>query len=202
MTIAQFYLPHIKQEQDAFRQVLTTYFFNGQYKNSRILDICCGVVNEESLLFDYFGIDSELVSIDNDRTLEELLIELGRKSVIIGDIRELNKYVSGKFQLIIGRNIPLNPKHNHYEKEIFDYWPEIFDNLTHFMENDSTLFLTLAREDEFYRAEEILSKLRYHIKIKEKNQIVVPSDHIGVVGADIKDNYVISAQPPLQLRLF
>jgi len=59
-----------------------------------------------------------------------------------------------------------------------------------------------VREDEFYRAQEILDSEGYRIKVKEKNPIRVQSDYIGIRGADKKDDYVIIAQPSLQLRLF
>ncbi|MEK6872824.1 MAG: hypothetical protein AABW90_02315 [Nanoarchaeota archaeon] len=136
--------------------MLRTYFPNGQYKNSRILDICSGVVNEEPLLIEHFGENTKLASLDNDKSLEELLKELGRKSVRIGDIRELDRYIEGKFNLVIGRNVPLNPNYNAWRNEVPDCWPGVFENLVRFMEFDSTLFLTLVREDEFYRTQEIL----------------------------------------------
>ena len=94
--VAQYYLEYIAKEQEGFRQVLKTYFLNGQYKNPRILDICCGVANEEPLLIEHFGENIELVGIDNDKSLGELLKELGRKSVRFGDIRELEDLVNDK----------------------------------------------------------------------------------------------------------
>lgn len=190
------------KEQEGFRQVLRTYFPNGQYKNSRILDICVGIANEEPLLIEHFGENTELIGLDSNKSLEKLLNELGRKSVIIGDIRELEKYVKGKFSLVIGRNVPLNPNYNNWGEDVPDYWPEVFENLLRFMEFNSTLFLTLVREDEFYRAQEILGNIGYRLKVKERNPVIVQSDYIGVRGADTKDHYVVIAQPPLQLRLF
>jgi len=195
-------LEYVAKEQEEFKQVLNNYFPNGQCQNLRILDICCGIAIEEPLLIQHFGENTELLSLDNDKSLEGLLKDLGRKSVIIGDIRELEKYTKGKFHLIIGRNVPLNPNHNYEEGKILDYWPEIFENLIKFMTNDATLFLTLVREDEFYRAEEILNDLGYRIKYRERNPIVVPSDYVGVRGADTTDHYVVLAQVPIQLRLF
>ncbi len=200
--VAQYYLEYIAKEQEGFRQVLRKYFSNGQYKNSRILNICCGIANEEPSLIQHFGKNSELVSLDNDKSLEELLKKLGRKSVRIGCIRELDRYIEGKFNLVIGRNVPLNPNHNVWRDKVPDFWPEIFENLVKFMEFDSTLFLTLVREDEFYRAKEVLNNIGYRIKVKERNPIIVQSDYIGVRGADTKDHYIVIAQPNLQLRLF
>ena len=202
MTRAEYYLKFIEKEQEGFRQVLKTYFPNGQHKSKRILDICSGVANEEPLLMEHFGKKTELVSLDKDESLGDLVNDLGRKSVRFGDVRELGKYVEGKFDLVIGRNIPLNPNGNDYMSKVPDCWPGVFENLPRFMEFDSMLFLTLAREDEFHRALEILDKSEYTFKVKEKNKILVKSDHIGIKGADEKDNHVIIAQPSSQLRLF
>ncbi len=199
---AQHYLKRIASEQDGFWQVLINYFPNVCNKNSRILDICCGVANEEPLLVRHFGKKTELISLDNNKGLESLLNELGRKSVKIGDVRELDRHVKGKFNLVMGRNVPLNPNYDAFRDRVFDYWPDVFEDLSRFMTSDATLFLTLVREDEFYRAEEILNWAGYRIRLKEINPIIVPSDYIGIQGADTKDSYVIIAQPPLQLRLF
>jgi len=197
MDATQYYLPYIKKEQRAFREVLNNYFPNEQGQNPRILDICCGIANEEPLLIRHFGENTELLSLDWDPLLKKFLEPLGRKSVVIGDIRKLKKFAVGKYQIVIGRNIPLNPNDDPLRKKVPDPWPEIFENLTKYMIVESRLFLTLARHDEFNRARNILSKSGYRINVDEENQIKVPSDYIGVCGADVKDNYVIIAQPLL-----
>lgn len=202
MGVAQYYLEHIEKEQEGFRKVLHRYFPNGQYVNPRILNICSGVANEEPLLFQHFGENSELLSLDNNSSLEELLLDLGRKSVIIGDLREIHRFAKGKYDIVMGRNVSLNPNNRDFVAEVPDLWPELFEDLVKYFAPNSTLFLTLVREDEFYRAQEILDSVGYRTTTKEKNLIKVPSDYIGIIGADVKDDYVIIAQPPIQLRLF
>jgi hypothetical protein len=202
MSVSQYYLEHIKKEQEGFRRVLNRYFPNSQYVNPRILNICSGIANEEPLLIHRFGKKTELLSLDNDTSLEELLADLRRKSVVIGDLREIHKFTKGKYDIVMGRNIPLHPNSDSFREKIPDIWPGLFENLVKYFNSDSTLFLTLVREDEFYRAQEILDSVGYRIKVKEKNPIRVQSDYIGIRGADKKDDYVIIAQSPLQLRLF
>ncbi len=202
MGIAQYYLKYIEEEQEGFKRVLNRYFPNDQYTNPRILNICSGVANEEPLIIQHFGEETELLSLDNDASLEELVADLRRKSVVIGDIRELHKFAKGKYDIVMGRNVPLNPNIDSFIEKIPDMWLRLFEDLVKYFDSDSTLFLTLVREDEFYRAQEILDFVGYRMKVKEKNPIRVQSDYIGVRGADKKDNYVIIAQPPLQLRLF
>lgn len=202
MESVQDYLEFIEKEQEGFKQVLDIYLPKNAYKNPRCLSVCSGIANEEPLLFQHFGEGAELVSLDHDSSLEALVKQLNRKSVVIGDIRELGKYVKGEFDIILGRNVPLNPNHNYAINKVPDYWPEFFEGLTKFMHKDTMLFLTLVREDEFFRAEMILSCVGYRILIKEENKVVVSSDYIGVKGSDTKDHYVIVCQSPLQLRLF
>ena len=202
MGVAQYYLKHIEEEQEGFRKVLHRYFPNGQCVNPRILNICSGIANEEPLLIQRFGEDTELLSLDNNYSLEELLTDLGRKSVRIGDLRELHKFARGKYDIVIGRNVPLNPNRDNLREKIPDLWPGLFEDLVKYFAANSTFFLTLVREDEFYRAQQILDAVGYRMTLKEKNPIRVPSDYIGIRGADEKDDYVILAQPPLQLRLF
>ncbi|MFQ5531627.1 MAG: hypothetical protein ACE5ES_03375 [Candidatus Nanoarchaeia archaeon] len=199
MGLAQHYLEDIAKEQEGFRQVLELYFSNGQYREPRILSICSGVANEEPLLKNHFGENSELISLDNNPHLEIFWRELGRKSVQIRDVRELYKHVRGKFNLVVGRNVPLNPNYRSLMKKVPDCWPRVFEDLIEFMESDYTLFLTVVRGDEFDRAKEILDNTGYRIEVKERNQIVVPSDYIGIAGSDTKDHYVIVAQPPFKI---
>lgn len=202
MESVQNYLKFIEKEQEGFKQVLDVYLPKNAYKNPRCLSVCSGIANEEPLLFQHFGKGTELVSIDHDPSLEALVKQLNRKSLVIGDIKELDKYVKGEFDIILGRNVPLNPNHDYTINKVPDYWPEFFESLTEFMHKDTKLFLTLVREDEFYRAETILSGAGYRLNIKEENRVVVPSDYIGVKGSDTKDDYIIVCQSPLQLRLF
>lgn len=197
MGIAQYYLEHIVEEQEGFRRVLDRYFPMGQYVNPRILNICSGVANEEQLLIERFGEGTELLSLDNDPSLEGLLAELGRKSVIIGDLREIHEFARGKYDIVMGRNVPLNPNRDPFREPIPDMWPQLFRDLVKYFNPGSTLFLTLVREDEFDRAQEILASVGYRVEVKEKNPIRVQSDYIGIQGADEKDDYVILAQPPL-----
>lgn len=209
MVNVDMYKEDTKKEKEAFKRVLYHYFSGKEmdYYNPRILNICCGAVTEEPVLFQYFGKDSELISLDNDERFEEIAAQLGRESFRLGDVRDLKDYVEGKFDIVIGRNVPLNPNydtlHKIWRNVVTDHWPETFGKLIMHMHAGSTLFLTLARDDEVYRAKEILDCFRYSIRTIERNRIIVPSSYIGVKGSDTKDRFVIVAQPPkmLQMRL-
>ena len=197
----QFYSDRISKEQDGFTKVLSYYFSNKKYKNLRILNLCCGPITEEQVLFEYFGSQTEIISIDRDPQFEILAKEFKRKTFKLGDILALEKLVTGKFDIIFGRNIPLNPNHNLLEEQDIDMWPDLFRDLVNYMNIHSKLFLTFCRDDEYFRAMYILKQNKYDIKMAEENKIIVPSDRLGVAGADIKDNYVIMAQSPICLNL-
>lgn len=196
MEVEQFYLDKISEEQKAFRQLLEEYFPNTVYSNPRILDICCGCINEEPVLLEYFGRETDLIGIDSDPQFEQIAKKLNRKSFKLGDICDLNTLVEGVFDIVIGRNVPLNPNHRDTDEIYSDPWPKIFNSISQYMNTSSQLLLTLCREDEFFRAIEILESNDYQIVLKEKNKIVVPSDKLGVAGADVKDDYIILTQPP------
>lgn len=201
MEVLSRYQEHIEKEQKAFKRVLETYLPKDNYKPRRILNICCGVVPEEPVLFEHFGRDVELVSIDKDQRLEKIAKSLGRRTLRRGDIRELGRHVEGKFGLVLGRNVPLNPNYRPWAKKLPDPWPSIFEILSDYIEPTGILFLTVLTEDEVHRAEQILEKRGYRIKVKERNLLPVPSSYITVRGSDTKDHYVIIAQPSLQFRL-
>jgi len=201
MEVLPRYQDYIEKEQQAFKRVLETYLPKETHKPQRILNICCGVVPEEPVLFEHFGSNIELVSLDKDQRLEKIAKLLRRKTFRKGDITELGKHIEGKFDLVLGRNVPLNPNYRPWAKKLPDPWPSIFEVLSDYIEPTGILFLTVLREDEMYRAEQILGKRGYRIKVKEKNSIPVPSSYITVKGSDTKDHYVIIAQPSLQFRL-
>ena len=200
MNIDQFYLDRIQQEQDALKKVFNTYFSHNDIQNPKILDICCGCVNEEPVLFEYFGDKINLISVDSDPQFKEITETLGRKSFRTGNIFNLGKLVTHNFDLVVGRNVPLNPNHREYFEAYNDPWPAFFSTLPKYMNPSSQLFLTVCRDDEFYRALEILQSNDYELLLKEENRIIVPSDRLGVAGSDIKDNYVVLARFPKLLK--
>ena len=195
---------NVSEEQKSFLNVLKKYF-NGKYKNPRILNICCGSANEEPVLFKYFGEGSELISIDKSDYAKEFAEAFKRKTFRQGDVSELEHIVDGKFDIVIGRNLTLSPYglglSRKEGKERFYYWFCIFDKITNYLKDNSTLFITLLRDDEFKVGNGILNSLDYRIKLSERNKITVHSDGIGVAGSSTKDHYLIIAQPPLQLKL-
>jgi len=184
MNISEEHRLEIEAEQGAFSKVIDIYF---PKKADRILDFCCGTANEEPALLQKYR-RSELISLDYDGDMKKRARELGRKTVRQGDVSNLENYVKGKFDLIIGRNVPLNPS---YYKSSVDIWPEFFEALPKFMTNDATLFLTLLRPDELIRAVKLLEN--YNITMKERNRVIVPSDNNAVMG-DLKDDYIIIAK--------
>ncbi len=188
------YLKETKEEQKAFSEVLTHYFERGKYKNPRILNFLCGTANDEPFLMHYFHGTTRLISLDNCKHSERFAKKLKRKSFRRGDLLELK--LQGKFDLIIGRNIPLNSNGHSPEQ---DYWPKVFNNFTNYMKKNAKLFLTLTKEEEFLRAKKILEGLNYKIIVKEKNKIRVPNSFIKTPEADPKDYYVLIAEAPEKL---
>ncbi len=187
----------VSREQSDLRAVLQHYLSDIQFKNPRILDICCGTMHEEPLLYELFGEGTSMIGIDARQSSVEKAAELGRKSVRLGDLRYLNEYVEGTFDIVVGRNVPLNPNGGLWRLEYDDPWPGIiFPNIASVMNDNSILFLTLLMEDEFYRAQQILSRHKFRILLEEKNPIPVRSDLV-CVAADMKDTYVITAKAPL-----
>jgi len=120
--------------------------------------------------------------------------------------------LNDKFDLIIGRNVPLSPgcyeavpgSPLFYATRIFlpksfgrfkpvtedDGWLSIFRGIKKFAEKDAELFLTLLMKPEFLRAQEILKKAGYTVLEKQQNMFPCVNDNACFV-TDYKDNYVI-----------
>jgi len=194
MGVTDYYLEDICEEQRDLKKVFDKYIFGRGLENPRIFSFCCGVANEGPLLFDRFGENTDITGLDFDESLVPFVSELDRKFVSFGDVRNLDNILIGKYDLVIGRNVPLNPRKGTMDEEFFDYWPGVFTSLMEYMGKDSLLFLTLAREDEFDKACGILRGLELDVEVQEENPIRVHSDFIGIAGANVKDNYVILAQ--------
>lgn len=189
----------IAQERRDFRKVLSHYLPN--YPNCKgVLDICCGLVIEEPLIYELFGNDIELISLDHRPHLGLLAEKIGIKTFREGDVGNLGEYVQGKFDLVIGRNVPLNPRKGRFDTAVKDSWPGVFDNLLNFMNPGACLFLTLVREDEYWRAKDILENGGYKLLSGERNPFYVTASS-GVM-MDQKDQYVVVAQQDSQLGLF
>lgn len=202
-----------KQEKEAqdFERILRRFFPEKEkYQGIKILNICCGTINEEPVLYNYFN-PSKLVSIDNCESMEKQAKEFGRKSFVRADLTSLENVLDDKFDLLLGRNVPLDPagygtypgsplcyvpkfflpKLGHYKPVTEDdEWFKIFLGLKKFAEGNAGLFLTLLRDDEYLRAQDILKKAGYIIVQKEQNICPCTSDNIGV-AADYKDSYLI-----------
>ncbi len=207
-------LEKINKERIGFKKILEYYFKEKNYKN--ILNICCGPVTEEPVLFDFFK-PSKLLSVDDFEDAEKWAKIYNSKSFIKWDISKLNEilYEDEKFDILLGRNIPLSPNGygitpESYVKLAFGYkkklegfhylpiekndeWLSIFKNLKNYLLKDASFFLTFWRNDEFYRAQEILKKLNYEIILAEENKYPCLSDGIGVAH-NKKDYYVIKGK--------
>jgi len=197
-----------QKEINDFKRILSNYFPDQKaFSGKRILNIGCGPVTEEPALNEYFS-PSKLVSIDNCEYRKEDAIKNNRKSFVFGDLRELEKILSEKdrFDIIIGRNVPLSPGGTgtypgDFMRSCTDYkpvtendmWLGIFRKIKGFCEEKSTMFLTFLRTDEFLRAEKILEKINYSIIKKEENSHLCFSDGIGVAHGT-KDHFIILAQ--------
>jgi len=198
---AKFYKDHIAKEQEKLREFLIEYL-PANFRPDNIMDFCCGAANEEPLFYELYGKHISITSFDNSEHTLQLIKDLGieRKSIVRLDIDEVDNYFQNKkFDLLIGRNIPINPNRRIFSDEKYpDNWPKRLENLKKHLTDDGYLLMTFARGDEFYRAQELLNELNYRIIIQEKNQIIIPSDYIGIAGADIKDNYIILAMKEKQ----
>jgi len=194
---SEYYRNLIEKEQIELKTFFVHYLPK-ELKPHDIVNFCCGVANEESILYDLYGNDISLVSFDRSEDMIRIARELSleRKSIIKLDTKDINAHFKGlKFDLLIGRNIPINPNNTErYSNEISpDEWPQFLQNLKSHFNRNGYLLMTFAREDEFERAKELLNKLNYNLIVQEKNAVVVPSDRIGIAGADVKDNYVVIA---------
>jgi SAM-dependent methyltransferase len=186
----------IPQEEEKLIEFFSHYMPDN-YKPKKILNFCCGIANEEPVLKKLYGNSIELISFDRDPQMEEMAKDIGRKSFVKGEIQEIETIAKNTYDLLIGRNIPINPNRDfigHYE----DQWSEFLNRAQNKINPDGYLLMTFARDDEFYRGNDLLNSLEYKILIQEENAITIPSDRIGIAGADIKDNYVILAQKPNQ----
>ena len=155
-------LMDIEKEQRALGTFLDLYLPTDRYKKPRILNICSGIANEEPLLFQKYGTDIDLLSLDVSEYMVELSRELGRMSVKQGDLRELSDHATGRYDIVIGRNVPLNPQRGSLD-DFEDFWPRVFEDLIDYMDPQSTLLLTLVRSDEHDRAMEILHSSEYNV---------------------------------------
>lgn len=203
------FLNLLKNDAEDFRKLLEYYIPSKEdYLNSRILNICCGLINEEPVLYDYFK-PRELISIDECFTAEERARELGRKSFVRGSLEELDDVLSGNdlFDVIMGRNVPLSPRgsgnipepycysyslnHTHYKPVTNDsVWYKIFLNIKNHARENAMLLLTLLRDDEFLRTLDIMKKLECKITVNEENKHPCTSDGFGA-ASDKKDYYII-----------
>ena len=183
----------IRHEQKGIRKVIKKYFPDGTYTDPKILNFCCGLANEEPIIYDHFGDGTKLISLDACGNAEKNTRYLGRKSFVRDTIQEFLKDTDDRFDIIMGRNVPLNPKYGPCDDRSDDPWPSVFHNMRTAFEQDGTLFLTLLREDEFKRCKEILSD-DYNIKESKFNKITVVSDKYGT-ASEYKDHYIVMAEP-------
>lgn len=195
---SRYYKDRIEKEQFYLKEFFAHYLPTDFHPKS-IIDFCCGIANEEPILYEMYGQGTALVSFDNsDQMIQQAKdLVLNRKSIIKLDVNDFSsRFHTQSFDLFIGRNVPINPNRprTFYDSTTYpDIWPNFLENIKNHLNPDAYLFMTFARIDEFERATETLENLNYNIIIQEKNKIVIPSDHIGIAGADIKDNYVVMA---------
>ena len=199
----------LKKDAEDFKKLLEHYIPNKEdYHNSRILNICCGLINEEPVLYDYFK-PEKLISIDNCGTAEERAERLGRKSFVRGELNKLDDVLSSDnlFDVIMGRNVPLSPRgsgnipepycyhyslnHTYYKPVTNDdEWYKIFLSIKDYAGENAMLLLTLLRDDEFLRAREIMKRLGCEITVNEENNHPCTSDGFGA-ASDKKDYYIL-----------
>jgi len=205
----------INKEREGFRRILGHYLPSRNQRELKILNICCGPVTEEPVLNEFFN-PLKLVSVDYSESVEEWARAYGSKSFVRGDISKLDEILGNeKFNFLLGRNIPLSPGgyglapgsyaefpfghkkpltgYRYEPVEESDDWLNIFRNLRKHLSEGSEFFLTLSRNDEFYRAQEILRKSGYHIINAGENKFPCPSDRIGMADKE-KDYYFISGR--------
>jgi len=201
-----------EKEAEEYSRLLKKVFPEPE-QGIKILNICCGTISEEDALYKHFS-PAKLVSIDCSEVMERWAKKLGRKSFVKADLSALEHVLTEKFELLLGRNIPLNPggfgrcpgsalcyipeflmpglgKPLPVEKN--DKWLDIFKKIKSFMNNDSEFFITLLRDDEYLRALNLLPSAGYIICEKYENPNPTSSDSIGV-AVDYKDTYIIKGR--------
>ena len=193
-----------KREIKDFKKLIQNYFPNQKrFFGKNILNICCGPITEEPALYEHFR-PSNLVSIDNCEISERHAKKYNRKSFVYGNLINLENILKdNKFDILLGRNIPLSPggtgtcpgdymgTSTWYEPVTDDdKWYKIFNGLKDFSKKNAIFFLTLLRSDEFIRGIEILEKAHYNIIRKGENKSPCFSDRLGVAH-ETKDHYLI-----------
>jgi hypothetical protein len=186
-------LHRIRHEQKGIRKVFKKYFPEGTYTDPKILNFCCGLANEEPIIYEHFGEGTNLISLDSCENAEKNAQYLGRKSFVRSTVQDFLENSDERFDIIMGRNVPLNPKQDDYYKSDEDPWPEIFHNMRTAFSTDGILFLTLLLKHEFHRCLDILDD-DYNIRESKFNRITVVSDKYGT-DSEYKDHYIIMAEP-------
>jgi hypothetical protein len=162
---------------------------------SRILSFGCGIANEFPALENkYASFLEEFIGFDNDKYVVRTAQVLGRKNIFNFDVNSIHHHLNGVYGLVLGRNIPINPSSGSSDSDLDTPWSTFFKELKTYMSSNSDLLLTFPRDDEYFLALDLLNKQDYSIHRSEPNKVIVPSDRIGIVGADTKDNYVILAK--------
>ena len=183
----------VEKEQEKLKRFFEHYL-PADFKPKSVMDFACGIANEEPVLRELYGDDIEIISFDSSPSMVETAKSLGRKSTIQSNTYDIFKKIKDKkFDLILGRNIPINPNRKS-DDDYPDPWPDFLENIKKSMLPKSYLLTTFVREDEYMKALNLLSENNFNIIIQEKDVIVIPSDKIGIVGAETKDDYVVISQ--------
>lgn len=165
-----------------------------EYSHSiNILDICSGILPEELELSDHFGVPiKNIVSVEKDPSMVSLSRKSGRSSAVVGNLSDKSflPNLGKKFDLVIGRNVPVNPENS---EDSYRFWLDIFKNIKDSMSNGGKILVTFLQEHELSVANKMLAEAGFTIQISEKNPHPVPSSIIGV-SQEEKDCYVILAK--------
>mgnify|MGYP001805849426 CR=1 FL=1 len=178
-----------------FKEVLKKYIPD-EFRPTRVLNICAGLVAEEDLILDYFGLNvDDLVSVDKSYRNYFDAKKIGKRTITQRDLFNNDdfKSIGYGFDLIIGRNVPLNPDLFKNNLEVNKEWLDVFKNLRNISTENCLMFLTLFQDHEFFTAKKILEMSGFgNFLVAERNRIKIPSK-TNLVPDKYKDNFVLVA---------
>jgi len=184
----------MKREQQDFLTILQRYL--PKPRHSRILNLFCGMALEEPVIYEHFGSDTELISIDNDPDMHTLAREHGMKSFVQGNIHELESLIEGKFDLVLMRNPPFLADDADVEFRKA-YW--LFNTLKNYLEPKGELYITLLNSCERDMIPRVIEAAGYSDVRLGKDFFMAYSvrcAHMGRMTAIEKDNFVVQASAP------
>ena len=183
----------IAAEQKAFARVLEAYLPTGVYSNPRILNLFCGAVVEEPVIFRHFGSGTSMTSIDKSREMGDIAQRLGMKTFIHGDINTLEDHADGVYDIVLMRNPPIVSNDANI---LFSEWYALLEKLPNFMHQDGILFMTLLNSHEYRIVVPAIPRIGYRRFRVRENSVEVPSSALNDQCPFGKDTYILVAQKP------